>query len=138
MSGNMVYILMSDDWSPQPNDHASPKVTDGGSSLATRVFEALANQRRRYVLYYLCEENQVTVDELATGLAAWEDDAPPEKVPDCEVEAMRTVLVHTLLPKLEDLGFLDHERPTGTVRSIYLPEFLHDVLELSATVENPP
>lgn len=45
------------------------------SSALTETLDLLAHSHRRYVLYYLTNESEVTdVDTLAAEIAAWDDD----------------------------------------------------------------
>ena len=115
-----------------------PMRSDGGESLLSRVFGALAHQRRRYVLYYLRENEQVGTDELADQVAAWERSVPVDEVSADAAERVHVELVHTHLPKLEDYGLVDYDQRNGDVRYTYPPSVLDDVLKLAADIEDPP
>lgn len=129
---------MSDDSPAGVNDHDPPRVNDGGSSLVTRVFEALADRRRRCVLYYLREHDRATVDDIVIYLIAQERDVPVEAVSADDAEPMKTTLVHTHLPKLEDLSLVDYDRRSETACYTRSPGFFDRILELSATIEDSP
>lgn len=128
---------MSDDGSGRESLGETPVATDGGASLVSRVFQALRNRRRRYVLYYLRDHEQAQLDDLAIQLAAWEQDIPPDEVSSEDIETVATDLVHTHLPKLEEYGLVDYDRRTETAASAYTPSLLDEALELAATIENP-
>lgn len=128
---------MSDDGSDRQSLEETPVAHDGGASLVSRVFQALRNRRRRYVLYYLRDREQAQLDDLAIQLAAWEQDISPDEVSSEDIENVATNLVHTHLPKLEDYGLVDYDRRTETVTYPYTPSLLNEALELAATIENP-
>lgn len=52
------------------------------------------------------------------------------------VEQVKTNLVQSQLPKLDDFGFVDYDPRTNMVCSTYPPGLLDDGLELAATIEN--
>jgi DNA-binding transcriptional ArsR family regulator len=126
--------------SDEDYEHAAaaetPVLSDGGESLLSRVFAALAHQRRRYALYYLRDNEQVQTDELACQIAAWERAVPVDEVSTEATEHVYTELVHTHLPKLEDYGFVDYDRRSGDVGYTYPPSVLDDVLKFAATIED--
>jgi hypothetical protein len=79
------------------------------------VFEALANSRRRYLLYSLLSNTNLAVQNLATKLVAWERNIPEERVTDPEREAMYASLYHTHIPKLVDLAIVEFEADEETI-----------------------
>jgi len=94
-----------------------------------RVEHALYNLRRRYVVYYLSRNDGIAnLDELSTQVAAWENDAPTDSVPDDRWKSVYSALHQTHLPKLEEIGLLwyDRERtrveltPRGRNLTLYL------------------
>lgn len=127
---------MSDDECVRDTGDEIPIANDGGTSLPTRVFRALATQRRRYVLYYLRDHERAETDDLATQLAAWERDVPVAEVSTEEANRVRTSLVHSHLPKLDDYGFVDYDPRSESVCYTYPPGLLDDALELAAALED--
>jgi DNA-binding transcriptional ArsR family regulator len=74
------------------------------------VFAALGHPRRRYLLYTLVNEgSEETLSELATKLAAWEQDKPASEVTDDERRDVQLSLYHSHIPKLADFGVLDYQ-----------------------------
>jgi hypothetical protein len=72
------------------------------------LLKALADARRRFVLYYLRRNGpQATVAELATHVAAWEADTTVADVSDDLVKNVRTSLHHVHLPKLDDTNVVE-------------------------------
>jgi len=75
-----------------------------------KVFAALGHPRRRYLLYTLVNaSSEETLSELATKLAAWEQDKPVSGVTDHERRDVHLSLYHSHIPKLADLGVLDYQ-----------------------------
>jgi|SRR6056297_2957358 len=81
------------------------------------VYEALANRRRRYVCYSLLEDAQQSLTELATDVAAWENDVPEGAVTHRQHERAYVSLYHTHIPKLVDLGVVSFDAASETVTS---------------------
>jgi hypothetical protein len=81
------------------------------------VFNLLQAARRRYLLYYLYNEDEpvLSLETVVEAVQEYEaaengDDEPPSR------QEVRTSLVHTHLPKLADVGVLDYDPRRGTVR----------------------
>ena len=102
------------------------------------IFGALSHNRRRLALQYFKQyENPIALGEVAERIARWEH--TPAAVPaDIEVEAVRTALHRTHLPKLDELGFIDYDAASEAIHtneqkitaamenSINVIEFLYD------------
>lgn len=129
---------MSDDDYGQKIGQDTAIINDGGKPLLSRIFAALTNQRRRYILYYLRDNDQAQTNELATQIVSWEQDIPLKDVPSEEAEQVQVNLVHSHLPKLEDYGLVEYDRRSETVCYTYPPALLDEALELTASIENPP
>lgn len=77
--------------------------------------EALRNLRRRYVVYYLNRNGgAVQVDELAEGIAAWEEG--DGEVTAAHRKSVYSALHQTHLPKLETVGVVEYDRDAMAVR----------------------
>lgn len=89
------------------------------------VFDALASRRRRYVLYYLDEveaESVLAVEDIAERVARWEREWDgAERGSADERRAVRIDLHHNHLPRLADVGLLDYDARTETVRTWETP-----------------
>lgn len=79
------------------------------------VYEALAHVRRRYLCYSLLEDTQRSLTELATEIAAWENDTPEEAVTQRQRDRVYLSLYHTHVPKLVDIGVVGFDEENGTV-----------------------
>jgi hypothetical protein len=75
------------------------------------VFSALGNQRRRYVVACLLEQDEpVDMKELSRQVAARENDVPVEEVTHEQRKRVYIALHQNHLPQLEDMGFVDGGR----------------------------
>jgi DNA-binding transcriptional ArsR family regulator len=129
---------MSDDEFGTGADEDNSVVSDGGRSLLSRIFEALADPRRRFVLYYLRDHGEATVDDLAVHIAAWERDVPASEVSDEDTQQIAVELVHSHLPRLEDEGLVEYDPRTETVSYSYPPSLLSEALDIAAVIEDYP
>lgn len=107
----------SDTESSQPEPASSP--SDPGSTTQTlsdsTVFDAVSNERRRHVLYYLDErDNDVAMDSLVDWIASMEVGAS-ERVADEHRERIATALHHAHLPRLADIGVIEYDQAARTV-----------------------
>jgi len=95
------------------------------------IFRSLASRERRRVLSILLDGEQRGSEELATLLLGW-DATASGSVGDPE-EHRRTVLRlrHSLLPKLDDAGLVDHDPDRGTVRLASLDPHTVELIERS-------
>lgn len=92
------------------------------------VFESLANERRRYVLYHLRStlDNVATFTELRDAVASRESETglPSQET----VDRVAISLKHSHLPKLDDAGLIDYDVRTETIRyreETATKEFIH-------------
>ncbi len=75
------------------------------------VLTVISNRRRRFVIHQLKRaDSAVTVGELATKLAAWEQDKPSEFVSASERKNMYNALAQTHVRRLVECGFVTERR----------------------------
>lgn len=79
------------------------------------VYEALGHSRRRYLCYTLLEDTEWSLTDLATKIAAWENDVPEHVVTDDQREEMYVTLYHAHVPKLVDIGVITFDEATETI-----------------------
>lgn len=82
------------------------------------VFKTLSNQRRRYVLHYLKQQDSngsVPIRALSEQLAAWENGVDRTAVNPKQRKRIYTALHQTHLPKMDQLGIVEYDRNRGTV-----------------------
>lgn len=81
------------------------------------VFSVLQAARRRYLLYYLYdkEEAVLPLEKVVEAVQRYEvagtgEDELPSR------QSVRTSLIHSHLPKLADMGVLEHNSRRGTIQ----------------------
>ncbi len=80
------------------------------------AFDILSSPRRRYVLYYLKQEDRpIELGELANQIAAWENDLEVEDLTRQQRKRVYVSLYQTHIPKLEDAGIISYEADSGIV-----------------------
>lgn len=89
------------DCSPVPDDDRQARIDE--------LLGALADARRRYVLYYLRDERQASLTETARQVAAWDCDRPLSAVRDETLEDVEIQLYHVHLPVLEEADILEYD-----------------------------
>jgi hypothetical protein len=90
---------------------------DSAESLPKgEIFELLRNQRRRYVLQYLKQdERPVELGDLAQQIAAWEYETTLEGVTPEQRKRVYTTLQQTHLPKMDTAGILRFDSDRGVI-----------------------
>jgi hypothetical protein len=88
----------------------SSSAENGSREAKDSLFTALANHRRRYVLY-ACNQagGESTLSDVAEQVAAWEYRKPIEEVTSTERKRVYTSIQQYHLSKLEDAGLLEVE-----------------------------
>lgn len=97
-----------------------------------QVFSLLSNRRRRFVLYSLEREGgTATIGDLATRIAAWEEDSPVEEASANQRKVVYNALQQSHLPRLAERCLVVYDRETGRVelteRGRVLDEYLNVV-----------
>lgn len=86
-----------------PNDDAGP--------TRDELFHVLRNRRRRYAIHHLKRADEpVDVGELATQVAAWENDVAPDAVTSRQRRRVYNALQQTHVPELDDVGLVETDR----------------------------
>ncbi len=98
-----------------PKDRADP--ADTTESISTdEVFALLSNERRRNVLRHLSTNGgEVRLRELATSIAAEENDVDPVEVTYAQRKRLYTSLYQSHLPRMERSGVIEYDRNSGAV-----------------------
>ncbi|WP_263018494.1 DUF7344 domain-containing protein [Natronobiforma cellulositropha] len=82
------------------------------------IFEVLRNQRRRYVLQYLKQDDSaVELGDLAQQVAAWEYETTLEEVTPEQRKRVYTTLQQTHLPKMDQSGILVFDADRGLIEA---------------------
>ncbi|WP_246066453.1 DUF7344 domain-containing protein [Halorubrum cibi] len=81
------------------------------------MFSLLSNPRRRFILQYLNRTGEsIQLQDLATEVAAWENETEPEALTDKQRKRLYVSLYQTHIPKLEEAGIVDYDGDTGDIR----------------------
>ncbi len=102
----------TDSTGPDPNTNES-----GSGSLSTdELFALLSNGRRRHVLQFLSENGgEIKLRELATTIAAEENEVEPIEVTYTQRKRLYTSLYQSHLPRMERSGVIRYDRNSGVV-----------------------
>lgn len=80
------------------------------------VFDILSSPRRRYTLYYLrTTEGPIKLTDLATQVAAWENEADPDEITDQERKRVYVSLYQTHIPRLDEADIVEYDSDSGLV-----------------------
>lgn len=102
------------------------------------ILRVLTAKRRRYVLYYLREEEMATLNELARQLVAWEEQQAPEAVLDADIERHALELYHEHLPQLTETCLIEFGMRSQAARYEHPPALLETLLDVCRTRDPYP
>lgn len=121
--------------------HESTRAENGpetDANLDDLSFRALADARRRRLLYLLLEEGETTLDEAATLLAGWTAVESGAMTGPDDRERIRVRLHHVDLPLLSEAGLVDYDRERGTLDVATVDEAVADLVRRSVDAESVP
>jgi len=98
---------------PQAEGEVSnePNVGVGDEPSRDDLFHVLRNRRRRFAIHHLKHTDEsVDVGDLATRVAAWENEITPDEVTSRQRRRVYNALQQTHLPELEDTGIVEVDR----------------------------
>ncbi|WP_425499786.1 DUF7344 domain-containing protein [Natrinema caseinilyticum] len=102
-----------------------------------RLLTSIAGHRRRYVLYYVVQNEITTIDRLAEHVASASNDVPKRRLTEEQFEETRAGLTHSALPQLREAGIVDYDARSGTVRYRQQSQILSRLLRVCADFETP-
>lgn len=118
-----------------PTDRRSHGSIDGHRSRLDELLAALADSRRRNIVYYLRDAEQITIETLSRQVASWEHDTPAsETTPEMRENALLD-LTHAHLPALSEAGLVEYDRRSGAIRFRDPPAMLRPLLDTFRTIE---
>ena len=80
------------------------------------IYEALSNQRRRFVMHYLQQYGHTgSLGTIAEHVAAWENSIDLSAVGSGDRKNVYTSLQQFHLPKMEDIGLIIFDQRAGTI-----------------------
>ncbi|EJN61296.1 DUF7344 domain-containing protein [Halogranum rubrum] len=90
--------------------------TETGGVETGEVFQTLSNQRRRFVVHALeQEQGALELRTLSTQVAAWENDKEPAAVNSQERRRVYNSLQQVHLPQMDDDGLVEYDKRSGTI-----------------------
>lgn len=102
------------------------------------ILHALADQQRRYALYYLQEtDDEIEVEALVRKVAAWSTGKSVGDVTDDELQPLLVEFRHNHLEALRDAGCIEYDERSGVIRYRDPPRILEAVLNVLAPLEHP-
>lgn len=110
-------------------------LSDGGETPLDQILSCIQNKRRRYLLYYLEEEDDAYIKDAAQFIAACERECDLEDVPAEASEQVKIELYHVHLPKLADQNIIDYDSRSSAIRFQDPPDDLSDFVELCSSME---
>lgn len=105
--------------------------------LLDDILRALADQHRRFALYYLQDETEAKVDDLVRHVAAWSAEKPIDEVTNDELQPLIMEFQHNHLNQLRDTGCIDYDERTRMVRYSSPAKILEALLNVLAPLEHP-
>lgn len=104
------------------SDRSPPtRDSDIADSLDT-TFDNLGDSYRRYLLYYLFEVDEPTVEVEAAISAVYNYETAGGETDHLSRDEIRTELYERHLPRLERTGVLDYDARQGTIRFTGRPQ----------------
>ncbi|XVH30435.1 DUF7344 domain-containing protein [Haloferacaceae archaeon DSL9] len=94
------------------------EVTRGVLEL-DHVYSALGHPRRRYLCYTLLEDTKWSLTDLATKIAAWENDISESAVTERQRDLVYVSLYHAHVPKLSEEGIITFDDATETITTAH-------------------
>lgn len=120
------------------NPESLPEPSSEAVSLDA-LFELLAEERRRYVLYQLADcDGDVCADELAERITASKTGVSDEDVSEAAFRSVATKLHHVDLPKLARAGLAEYDPDSRIVRDFDPVEPLDEWLEITRRKDGYP
>ena len=94
-------------------------------------YDVLSDYRRRYVLYYLHEEEQTSVEDLATQLSAWDQGCGRSELSDTDCDQVAAELHHQHLPQLDQTPVIEYDQERKRVMYDNPPPGLESLISYS-------
>lgn len=99
-------------------DELTDEEPKSGEVPPDSLFDILQNERRRAVIRYLKQRDSqsVTIDDLATHIAARENNVDVSQVSSTQRKRVYIGLYQSHLPKMDDFDVIDYDQNRGTIR----------------------
>jgi hypothetical protein len=95
------------------------------------VVDLLSNSYARYTVYYLFDQPTPSLDQLTDGVAGIRATATDTIVTPTEREQICIHLYHNVLPRLDDLDYVDFDSDETTITRTEIPIQVYSLLGIS-------
>lgn len=106
--------------------------------ILDQIFDLLSEERRRYALYYLEQQDTaVSVNDLAEQVAEWETNGASNTIPDAKYKQIKVNLRHRDLPKASELQYIRYDQEAGFIELTEAPTEFEAVLHVAKVIDRP-
>ena len=91
-----------------------------GEVQLSELFDVLSDEYARYTLYHLADQPSTTLERLTAVVAGIEATVTGAAVTLAAHGRIRIRLSHAVLPKLDELGYLEFDREDRTITRVQL------------------
>jgi hypothetical protein len=106
-----------------PSDRSTAEVEGAGvQGVPAEVSDALSDPHSRYVIRYLHQHPTARLEELVDVVFGAEVAESDSIATPANREPVRFSLCNTVLPELDELGYVDFDPEDGTVARAAVPE----------------
>ncbi|WP_227357087.1 DUF7344 domain-containing protein [Haladaptatus salinisoli] len=103
-----------------------------------RVFDLFSEERRRYALYFLEQENgPVSVDEVAEQIAEWKTNPRTVPIPEEKFDQIEVELRHNHLPKASEAEYITYDPKEEVVEITGSPPEFKAIISVAKVIERP-
>lgn len=120
-----------------PSDQPSTNEAARPVYHVDEILDALRSKHRRYLLYYLQDEEHATLEELATQLATWEPAQSSGTSHQEHQEQLERSLYHRDLPEFAESNLIEYDQRSKHIRYREPPTVQEKFLMFTATIEKP-
>jgi len=114
--------------SEQPAVELEGGVMQETGDVSEEVAEVLSDPYSRYVLRYLHEHRSAKLEELVDAVFGAEVAASDRIATPATREPVRSSICNTVLPKLDELGYVDFDPSAQTVTRTAVPQEVFSVI----------
>lgn len=106
--------------------------------VLNQIFDLLSEERRRYALYYLEQQDgPVSVDDVAEQVAKWETGSATVSIPEEKLREIEVELYHNDLPKASEAQCITYDSEEGIVELTGAPPEFNAIITVAKVIERP-
>lgn len=105
-----------------------PTVEEGALSLSGEEYDLLSDQTVRFTLTRLLHDPASSLDELATAVAGMKAGTEESVATKDDYRRIKLVLYHSVLPRLEEHGYLTFEYQEQSICDVSIPNDVENML----------